>query len=71
MCFEWQNRAERHIRRNIGFLPGTVMHSWHGPKTSRQYVSREVLIGQLGFDPVKHLEAGLAGFVAIASMTAP
>ncbi len=38
--YEWQNRAERHIRRNVGHVPGTINHYWHGRKADRKYGAR-------------------------------
>jgi hypothetical protein len=60
-CFEWQARAERHIRRNIGVLPGLVMHSWHGHKEKRQYLSRAQFLAKTGFDPAHHLKRDWQG----------
>lgn len=46
ILFEWQNRAERHVRRNVGVVKGLAIHFWHGPKVDRKYGSREqILIG--------------------------
>jgi hypothetical protein len=60
-CLEWQDRAERHIRRNVGFMPGTVMHSWHGAKENRQYLSRAAFLAKAGFDPGHHLKRDWQG----------
>lgn len=41
----WQNMATTHFRRNVGYVPGTISHFWHGSKKHRKYVERwEVLI---------------------------
>jgi hypothetical protein len=53
---EWQHRAERFIRRNVGVMPGTINHAWHGPKQLRQYLSRAKFLAQIGFNPVHHLK---------------
>ena len=31
---DWQDRALK-LRRNLGFVPGTVLHHWHGKKVNR------------------------------------
>ncbi len=36
----WQDRALRHINRNIGYVPGTIEHLFHGRKSERGYQSR-------------------------------
>lgn len=64
-CLEWQHRCERFIRRNVGFMPGTVSHSWHGPKQKRQYLSRAKFLAQQGFDPVHHLKKDAQGLYAL------
>jgi hypothetical protein len=48
---EWQKRCDRYIRRNIGIVPGLVLHHWHGPKTSRRYWSRTGIFTKHQFNP--------------------
>jgi hypothetical protein len=60
-CMEWQARAERHIRRNVGYMPGTVSHSWHGPKEKRQYLSRAAFLAKMQFDPMHDLKRDFQG----------
>src|SRR5262249_46962337 len=33
----WQERAEKYIRRNIGYVDGLLLHHWHGRKRDRGY----------------------------------
>jgi hypothetical protein len=47
----WQDRAERYIRRNVGYMPGVCIHYWHGKKVHRQYVSRNEILSENQFDP--------------------
>lgn len=47
----WQARAQRFIRRDIGHLPWTLMHHWHGKKRQRFYVERWKIITDNHFDP--------------------
>jgi hypothetical protein len=47
----WQERASRVIRGNVGYVPGTLMHYWHGKKADRKYGSRWSIIKDNGFDP--------------------
>jgi hypothetical protein len=47
----WEKLCERHIRRNVGYMTGTVAHSWHGKKADRRYADRHALLSQLQFDP--------------------
>jgi hypothetical protein len=36
----WQERAEQHIRRNVGVMAGTLVHHFHGSKQHRRYQDR-------------------------------
>jgi len=36
----WQERAERHVRRNLGYVDGVLYHHWHGKKADRKYSDR-------------------------------
>lgn len=47
----WQERALHAAHRNIGFVPGTIAHNWHGPKTRRFYIERWETLVKHRFDP--------------------
>lgn len=57
----WQERALRHIRYDIGFVPGTILHSWHGKKAGRNYVGRWDVLARNRFDPDVHLKRDWQG----------
>lgn len=44
-------RCEIAIRRDLSFIPGMVIHQWHGRKRDRGYMSRWDIIIKEGFDP--------------------
>jgi len=48
---EFARRCDDHVRQDIGCVPGTVLHSWHGTKTSRYYIDRKHILLGSGFDP--------------------
>jgi hypothetical protein len=48
---EYQGRADLHIKRNIGYMPGTLLHSWHGRKKDRRYQDRWKILTKNQFDP--------------------
>jgi len=60
-CFEWQSRAQRFIRQNVGYMEGTVYHMWHGPKNKRGYMERAAFLAKTGFNPVHHLKRDWQG----------
>ena len=57
----WQARARTHINGNIGFVPGTVEHRFHGRKDDRGYLSRWDMFIRHGFDPETDLKRNTHG----------
>ena len=47
----WESRAEQHIRRNVGCVPGLLLHHWHGKKVHRRYRDRWKILTENQFDP--------------------
>jgi hypothetical protein len=61
LYFEWERRAEKHIRRNVGMMPGLVLHHWHGRKADRQYVTRAKFLVKEKFNPLTDLKRDWQG----------
>lgn len=51
MVLDWQARAEQVVQRDIGHVPGTILHYFHGWKPDRQYQSRWSILTSEGYDP--------------------
>jgi hypothetical protein len=51
----WQNRATHAVKHNLGYLPGTVHHAFHGKKADRKYVERWQIVTENDFDPYRDL----------------
>lgn len=49
--FAYQNVCERTIRRDMGFVPNTILHHWHGKKKDRRYQDRWDILTRNKFDP--------------------
>jgi hypothetical protein len=47
----WQARAQQHIAGNIGYVPGSIEHGWHGSKAKRAYADRWDILTRNGFNP--------------------
>lgn len=48
----FQDKCEKHIKRNIGYVPGTISHYFHGSKANRRYKERwAILVGETKFNP--------------------
>ena len=57
---EWQRRAQD-LRRNLGYVEGTLLHYWHGPKAKRNYWKRCRLLVDAQFKPAAHLQRDWQG----------
>lgn len=57
----WQQRAEREIKRNVGYVPGTIRHLWHGKKADRGYSTRWKILVDNQFDPDTDLKRDVSG----------
>jgi hypothetical protein len=62
----WQERANRHIRQNIGYMPGTIYHHWHGRKKDRKYVERWQILLKHGYDPDQDLQRDWQGLYRLS-----
>ena len=64
--FQWQDRARLHVNRNIGHVPGTIEHGWHGKKAQRKYLERWDMFLRHGFDPDTDLKPNTFGVIELA-----
>lgn len=62
----WQNRVERTIRRDVGYVAGTLVHNWHGKKKDRRYNDRWKVLVNNQFDPDIDLERDSQGMYQLA-----
>ena len=62
----WQDHAMRHIAGNIGYVPGTIEHMWHGSKAKRNYVGRWEILARNAFDPSTDLKRNSWGVYELA-----
>lgn len=56
----WEKRALQ-LRHNVGFVPGTIAHYWHGKKSRRGYWDRWRILVDNGFDPLTDLQRSACG----------
>ena len=61
----WQEQAAR-LDRNIGFVPGSIAHYWHGKKSQRGYFDRWQILARNQFDPVTDLRRDWQGLLQLA-----
>lgn len=58
---EWQARAEKYIKRNVGYVDGLLLHNWHGKKKDRKYKDRGQILTDAKFDPELDLKKDWQG----------
>ncbi len=63
----WEARAVRHINGNIGYVPGTIEHLFHGRKGDRGYQSRWDMFVTHAFDPHEDLKRNSHGVLEFAT----
>lgn len=53
LVLAWEKRAKDVVRKDIGYINGSLLHYWHGRKADRQYFSRWDLLRtkKTGFNP--------------------
>lgn len=61
LALGWQDRALDVVRKDVGFMPGTILHSWHGKKKDRRYEERLRNISPENFNPLTDILRGPNG----------
>jgi hypothetical protein len=61
MLINWQTRAMRAARGNVGIVPGTALHHFHGPMADRNYNTRESILQKWKFNPATDLKRDSQG----------
>lgn len=63
ICLNYQENCERHIKRNVGYIPGIILHHFHGKKANRQYKSRWEYLIRNNFDPLTDINLDSNGIM--------
>lgn len=58
---QWQQRALRYLKKDIGYMSGTLLHYWHGPKVNRRYWDRWKILTHNKFNPNTDLKQDWQG----------
>jgi hypothetical protein len=61
LILEWQARAHRSVRRNVGVVKGLMLHHWHGSHRRRGYETRNNILIEHQFDPDQDLKRDWQG----------
>ena len=62
----WSERATREVNGKLGFVHGTIEHSFHGRKVDRQYWPRWKMFTEHAFCPVADLKKNSYGVIEFA-----
>lgn len=66
---QWQELAERWIKRDVGFVPGTVVHDFHGAKKNRFYGSRGQILSSCEYNPDTDVKFDHHGLLQLETWT--
>jgi hypothetical protein len=58
---KWQERADKYIKRNLGYVPMVVRHMFHGAKKNRQYGNRWKILTRWQYNPDTDLKRDTNG----------
>jgi hypothetical protein len=67
----WQDMIEHHVKRNVGYVSGTLTHGWHGTKKNRNYVNRWDIIIKNKFNPYTDLSRDAQGLYRLLDYDSP
>ena len=59
--WRWAVKARDLVDARIGYIPGAILHLWHGDLADRGYGKRDRQLKLMGFDPDRHLRVGQNG----------
>lgn len=66
----WQERAERHIKRDVGFVRATLFHEFHGKKVDRRYGDRGHILIRNCYNPNADIKYDSQGLLQLETYSA-
>ncbi len=64
----YQDICNLAVRKDIGYVNGTIQHHWHGKKKDRRYWDRWKVLTETKFDPNRDLRADWQGLYALVDL---
>lgn len=61
----WQDVATKAFNRNVGYVPGTILHNWHGKKANRKYIERWQVLVQNRYNPYTDVAPDAQGMLRL------
>ncbi len=62
----YQELCSEHVRGDVGYVPGTLVHWWHGKKRDRRYIDRWEILQRHGYDPERDVRRDTQGLVQLS-----
>ena len=62
---KYQDDCDKYICKNVGYVKGTAVHYWHGPKVNRGYGWRWKILQDNDFDPLLDLKKDCQGLYIV------
>lgn len=63
---QWEARAAEVVRGDVGYVPGALLHFFHGSKANRRYRERDDIMRRSHFDPERDLVRDIQGLWQLA-----
>jgi hypothetical protein len=57
----WSSPIYQEVRAAVSYVPGSLLHLWHGETQDRRYVHRNRDLAGFGFDPGRDVRVGSGG----------
>jgi hypothetical protein len=68
---DYQERCSSHIRKNVGYVDGTIMHYWHAKKSMRSYWNRWQILNRNSYNPMLDLRTDWQGLLQLDDYAKP
>jgi hypothetical protein len=68
---KFQLLCDTFVQQDVGYVPGTIMHYWHGKKRNRFYVERWKLLTDNNYDPHVDIRTNDDGLVVWTDTNIP
>lgn len=62
---EWQKRADKYIKKNVGYMEGLLLHYWHGKKVDRRYKDRWKILIDNKYNPDTDIKRSTSGVLQL------
>ena len=66
---DWQDKALKWLDKDVGYVPGTVGHWFHGNKVDRHYGSRGSILIKNNYDPYRDVKPDAYGQLQLETYT--